>query len=178
MWKNSMANWRTTKKTGITSPIVGTVIALAVLTLVLGSCSPCLATDAENRRNALEEEIWKLEEAYFTNLYRANYVEVLALVHPQFLGWPDNLPKPIDKEESAKFMKMLIPQPKPCIIRIERAGLQQSGDTVLTQYSLHVDCQEASGMVRTQPSRITHTWIRQKDQWKLLGGMSITIKKE
>ena len=115
---------------------------------------------------------------FHINLYRANYGKILALVHPQFLGWPANLPKPIGREESAEFMKRLIPQPTPCIIRIERAGLRQSGDTILTQYALHVDCPEASGMLRTQSSRITHTWNKQKDQWKLLGGMSVDIKKE
>lgn len=134
--------------------------------------------DVENRKNTVEEEIWKLEEAYFTNLYRANYEGVLALVHPRFLGWPANLPKPIGREESAEFMKRLIPQPTQCIVRIERAGLQQAGDTVLTQYVLNVDCPTASGVVRTLSSRITHTWIRQKGQWKLLGGMSFDIKKE
>jgi len=173
-----MGSWRTAAKTGFTSPIAGTAIALVVLALVFGFSSPSLAMDAENRRNTVEEEIWKLEEAYFTNLYRANYGGILALVHPQFLGWPANLPKPIGREESAEFMKRLVPQPMPCIIRIERAGLQQSGDTALTQYTLHVGCPEASGMVRTQSSRITHTWTRQKGQWKLLGGMSVDIKKE
>jgi ketosteroid isomerase-like protein len=175
---DSMAGWRTTAKTGFILPIAGTVIALVVLALIFGFFSPSLAMHAESRRNTVEEEIWKLEEAYFTNLYRANYGKVLALVHPQFLGWPANLPKPIGREESAEFMKRLIPQPTPCIIRIERAGLRQSGDTVLTQYALHVDCPEASGMVRTQSSRITHTWTKQKGQWKLLGGMSVDIRKE
>jgi ketosteroid isomerase-like protein len=165
-------------KTGFTSSIAGTAIALAVLALAFGFFLPSLAVDAESRGNTVEEEIWKLEEAYFTKLYRANHGGVLALVHPQFLGWPANLPKPIGREESAEFMKRLIPQPTRCIIRIERAGLQQSGDTVLTQYALHVDCPEASGMVRTQSSRITHTWTRQRGQWKLLGGMSVDIKKE
>jgi ketosteroid isomerase-like protein len=173
-----MAGWRTTTKTGFTSPFAGTAVALAVLALVFGLFSLSPAMDAEMRGNTPEEEIWKLEEAYFTNLYRANYGGILALVHPQFLGWPANLPKPIGPEESAEFMKRLIPQPTPCTIRIERAGLRQSGDTVLTQYVLHVDCPEASGTVRTQSSRITHTWTRQKGQWKLLGGMSVDIKKE
>lgn len=126
----------------------------------------------------MEEEIWKLEESYFTDLYRANYGGILVLVHPQFLGWPASLPKPIGREESAEFMKRLIPQPTPCVIRIERAGLQQLGDMVLTQYALHVDWPEAGGIVRTQSSRITHTWARHEGLWKLLGGMSVAIHME
>ncbi|MEM3421856.1 MAG: nuclear transport factor 2 family protein [Candidatus Hadarchaeum sp.] len=173
-----MTMWRATAKLGFTSPIVGATIALSILALIFGFIPLCLATSAENRTNSMEEEIWKLEEAYFTNLYRANYEGVLALVHPRFLGWPGNLPKPIGRDESAEFMKRLIPQPTPCIIRIERAGLRKSGDTVLTQYTLHVDCPTTSGMVRTKSSLITHTWTRQKGQWKLLGGMSVDLNKE
>ncbi len=152
------------------------VLALLALFFLIFPLSP--AADAENWTNTVEEEIWKLEEAYFTNLYKANYEGVLALVHPQFLGWPGNLPKPINREESAQFMKKLIPQPTLCTIRIERAGFRQSVDTILTQYTLHVDCPEASGKVKTQSSQITHAWTRHKGQWMLLGGMSVDIKKE
>ncbi|MEM4235270.1 MAG: nuclear transport factor 2 family protein [Candidatus Methanomethylicaceae archaeon] len=173
-----MGDCQTTVKSGFIFQIARIAIVVVALKLVFGFFSLSIAMDGENRRNTMEEEIWKLEEAYFTNLFRANYRGVLDLVHPQFLGWPGNLPKPIGKEESAEFMKKLVPQPTQCIIRIERAGLQQSGDTALTQYTLHVDCPTASGILKTQSSRITHTWTREKGQWKLLGGMSVDIKKE
>ncbi len=175
--KRRLSMKRTIGQTG--SAMNGACLSVMLLFALLFSFfSPSPAMGAEDRGNIVEEEIWKLEEAYFTNLYRADYGGILALVHPQFLGWPANLPKPIGQEESAEFMKRLIPQPTQCIVRIERAGLQQSGDTVLTQYVLHVDCPEAPGMVRTESSRITHTWTRQKSQWKLLGGMSVDIEKE
>ena len=171
-----MNSRQTATKASLTSSFAGTAAALVILALVFGVFSSSPATGAECGRNTMEEEIWKLEEAYFTNLYRADYEGVLALVHPQFLGWPGKLPKPIGREESAQFMKKLIPRPTPCTIRIERAGLQRSGDAALTQYTLHVNCPEASGTSRTQSSRITHTWVRQEGQWKLLGGMSLDVK--
>ena len=37
-------------------------------------------------KNPVEEEIWALENAYFKNLYKADYEAVLAIVHSQFLG--------------------------------------------------------------------------------------------
>ncbi len=173
-----MTTWQIAMKMNLTSPVAGISGSLVVLALIFCLCSPSLAMGVQNRGNTLEEEIWKLEEAYFTNLYKANYEGVLSLVHKQFLGWPGNLPKPIGREESAQFMKRLIPLPTSCSIRIKRVGLQQVGDTVLTQYILHVDCPDASGTIKAQSSRITHTWTRDKGQWKLLGGMSIDIQKE
>ena len=152
-----------------------TMTSFVFMALVFGFFSPGLAMKSQN---SMEDEIWKLEEAYFSHLYRADYEGVLALVHQQFLGWPDNLSNPIDRNESARFMKRLIPQPTACTVRIERYGFQQSGDTVLTQYILHVDCPETSGGIQTRSSRITHTWVQLKGQWKLLGGMSFDIRPE
>lgn len=167
---------QTTSHIHNSASVAGTVISLLALAIIFFYFGLALAADEKRSENPVKGEIWKLEEAYFTNLYRANYEGVLALVHPQFLGWPGNLPKPINKEESARFMKELIPRPTPCNVRIERTGLRQSGDAALTHYVLHVSCVEASGTTNTTSSRITHTWTRHKGQWKLLGGMSVDIK--
>lgn len=145
-----------------------------LLIFVLFSCSQaCPATEEPgNRRDTIEENIWASEEAYFTNLYMANYEEVLALVEDQFLGWPGALPQPIGREESARFMKQLIPKPTSCTIRIERAAIRVRGAVALTQYTLYVTCNDTTGTSKTQSSRITHTWVKEDAGWKLLGGMS------
>jgi len=46
------------------------------------------------------------------------------------------------------------------------------GDVALTQYTLNVNYSEAAGAAKTRSSRITHTWVKEGDRWKLLGGMS------
>jgi Calcium/calmodulin dependent protein kinase II association domain len=151
--------------------ILWTIILAFILFPYSQAYSATAGTD--NRRNAVEEEIWALEEAYFANLYKANYEGVLAIVHSQFLGWPGAaVPQPIDREESARFMKQLIPTPTSCAIKIERAGIRLLGEVALTQYTLHVNCAEAPGGGKTQSSRITHTWVKKGARWKLLGGMS------
>lgn len=143
------------------------IIAASILFSTSGICSP--GSDQQSRRSVVEEEIWALEEGYFTNLYKANYDGVLALVHSRFLGWPGAMSQPIDKEESARFMRQLISKPITCAIRIERGGIRFSGEAALTQYTLHVSFTETG---KTQSSRITHTWIKESGRWKLLGGMS------
>jgi ketosteroid isomerase-like protein len=145
-----------------------------MLASILFSCSQAWSAKAEpgNRKDTVEEKIWALEETYFSNLYKADYDGVLVLVHDQFLGWPGGLPKPIGQEESARFMKQLIPKPTSCTIRIERAGIRVLGTVALTQYTLHVNCSDTAGATKTQSSRITHTWVKEGGSWKLLGGMS------
>lgn len=130
------------------------------------------AADTDKRRETVEEEIWALEEAYFANLYKADYEGVIALVHSQFLGWPGAAPQPVDREGSARFMRQLIPKPTPCTFKIERAGIRLTEDVALTQYTIRVNCGDTSGVTKTQSSRITHTWVKEDAGWKLLGGMS------
>jgi hypothetical protein len=150
------------------------MLLTVISALIILSCAQAYAAsvDTTNRRETVQEEIWALEEAYFTNLYKANYEGVLALVHSQFLGWPGSVSQPMDKDESARFMRKLISRPSSCTIRIERHGLRFLNDVVLTQYILHVNCSDASGVAKTQSSRITHTWVKEGLHWKLLGGMS------
>jgi ketosteroid isomerase-like protein len=145
-----------------------------ILALFLFSYSQAYSAtiDTDNRRGTVEEEIWALEEAYFANIYKADYEKVLTLVHSQFLGWPGPVPQPINKEESARFLQQLVPKPTSCTFNIERAGLRLLGQTALTQYTIHVNCSDPAGMAKTQTSRITHTWVKEEARWKLLGGMS------
>ncbi len=151
-----------------------TLLRIIILLSVFFSCSLTYSAKADtlNRKDKVKEKIWMLEKAYFSNLYKANYEGVLVLVNDQFLGWPGGLPQPIGREESARFMKQLIPRPTSCTIRIERAGIRVLGTVALTQYTLHVNCSEPSGATKTQTSRITHTWVKEGACWKLLGGMS------
>ena len=120
----------------------------------------------------VKEEIWALEEAYFANLYKADYDAVLAVVHSQFLAWPGSMPHPIDRQGSARFMRQLIPDPASCITRIEREGILLRGEVALTQFTVHVNSGDSATEGKTQSSRITHTWIKEGERWKLLGGMS------
>jgi len=153
---------------------ISALLLTIMLASVLFSCSQAGSAKAEpgNRKDTVEEKIWALEETYFSNLYKANYNGVLVLVHDQFLGWPGGLAKTIGREESARFMKQLIPTPTSCTIRIERAGIRVLETVALTQYTLHVNCSDTAGATNTQSSRITHTWAKESGSWKLLGGTS------
>ncbi len=123
----------------------------------------------------MEEEVWALEEAYFSHLYAARYEEMRALVHDRFLGWPDSAPHPIDNEGSTRFMRALVPAPTPCTFVIEREGIRVQGGVALTHYLIHVNGSDIAGATKTQTSRITHTWVNEGAGWKLLGGMSYAL---
>jgi hypothetical protein len=149
-----------------------TLIALLLFVCMLGIFSGCTTMTEKKAATSEEEEIWALEHAYFSNLYKADYDGVLTLVHKQFLGWPDGLFEPIDYNESAGFMRQLVTGPSPCTITIDRKGIRVRGDIALTQYVLHATCSTPNGTAQTKSSDITHTWVKEGSGWKLLGGMS------
>jgi Domain of unknown function (DUF4440) len=148
----------------------------ALMSVILASLSrACLpvhaATPAPGPGAAARKRpSWRSKNAFFTNLYRAEYAGVLALVDPRFLAWPGTSPQPIDRDGSARFMRELISAPTTCQVRIDRAGIRMAGNVALTEYTLHVEC--GGGRTSPRPSRITHTWVRQGAKWTLLGGMS------
>jgi hypothetical protein len=150
------------------------LLSIFIFTFIFSSFSQAYSATAEtnNKRDTIKEEIWALEEAYFVNLYKADYEGMLAIVHSQFLGWPAAVAQPIDKDESARFMKQLVPKPTSCTFKIEQAGIRLLGEVALTQYIIHVSCGDIVGEPKTQSSQITHTWVKEGPRWKLLGGMS------
>jgi hypothetical protein len=133
---------------------------------------PLLACQSDSAATLGEAEIWALENAYFSNLYKADYDSVLSLVHSRFLGWPDGLDQPLDYNESARYMKRLVTGPTSCTITIEREGIRVHEDIALTQYILHATCRTTNETAQVKSSEITHTWVKEASGWKLLGGMS------
>lgn len=155
--------------------VIRPTMILAFILVVWAQGDPTTAGAEERGKGMVEEQIWALEETYFTNLYKADYEGVLALVHNQFLGWPGAVPQPMGKAESALFMEKLIPKPAICTIKIERAGIRLLGDVALTQYTLVVHCADNAAALKSQSSRITHTWVKKDTSWRLLGGMSYDL---
>ena len=152
-------------------------VIISIFILSAYAQSYCGAADTDKGRPIMKEQIWKLEEAYFTNLYNADHDGMLALVHSQFLGWPDLAAKPLDRQGSADFMKKAFSRPSPCVLKFEREGIRVLGNVALTQYIISTSCSDAAGTVKQGSSRITHTWIKEGREWKLLGGMSMSIGK-
>ena len=123
-------------------------------------------------------EIWTLEESYFAHLYKAEYEQVMALVHDRFLAWPDSMPQPIDKEGTSRFMRRLVPEPTSCKVTIEREGIQVLGGVAVTQFIIHVSNCDTGAEKTVRSSRITHTWVNEGESWRLLGGMSSDLETQ
>lgn len=75
-------------------------------------------------------------------------------------------------------MRRLVPEPTSCKITIEKEGIQVLGGVAVTQFIIHIsNCEDEAETIR-RSSRITHTWVKEGESWKLLGGMSCDREDE
>ena len=120
----------------------------------------------------IESQIWILEETYVSAYKNAEHDKILALLHDQFLGWPDPEERPTEYNQVARFLHEKYSTPGTWSFEIDRAGIQIFGNVVITQYVIIATGKDAEGSIVKQTTRITHTWIKEDSQWKILGGMS------
>jgi len=150
--------------------------SIIYLSLLLFLITPLYAQDEETlvnkKQNKVEEGIWSLEEAYISYFREANHNAILSLYHSQFLGWPDSRNHPVGRNNLAIFLEKNYFEPSRSVFEIKRKGIRIVGDVVITHYSLNVSRIDDEGLKQTEESRLTHTWIKENSQWKILGGMS------
>ena len=159
-------------------------ISVKILTTLLASTGLALAVHFafsadDNSKSAkrsganptpAESQIWALEQAYWEFNRDAKHEQIIATWHEKFLGWPDGEPRPIDKEEGTRYVRKNYAEPASYAFEIERAGIRILGNVAVNHYAVHLKWKD--GKMRSM--RITHTWVREENGWKVLGGMSTT----
>lgn len=124
----------------------------------------------------LEKQIWQLEESYWEYWIKGDFEGYLSLLHEGFIGWPSSAEKPRDKKAARKFVQDYVAQTKPFSFEIQPAGISVISDAAVVHYSLI--WKNKNGKQMGDSNRITHTWIKQGDTWKVIGGMSSVMNAE
>ena len=148
-----------------------TLFVVFMLSIACTGGSKCLANDAQGLQD-IENQIWALEEAYISSYKSAEHTNILALLHDQFLGWPDPEERPTTKKKVAGFLQDKYPTPADWDFVIDQAGIQIHGNVAITQYVLVLTGKDEEGTIKIKTTRITHTWVKEGSEWKILGGMS------
>lgn len=148
-----------------TFPVLVLLISLTMYYLT------ALAFDAK-QKDRTEAEIWKLENTYVSCFRDAAHDEIIPMWHDQFLGWPGSEPMPTDKNGVIGFLKKYASIPGGWSFEIEPAGIQIHGDVAITHFIIHSSVNPNTESQYNISTRVTHTWIRESSQWKILGGMS------
>jgi|ERR1051326_5103451 hypothetical protein len=131
-----------------------------VIAVTLLFCTVALAQQARNKD---ENAVWKEEQAYWQFLHTNQKAAYLALWDERFVGWPRFEPSPVGKENIAYGFVAAVADYK-----LEPLSVRGYGkNIVITFYRASVT---RKGVTRT--SRLSHTWMRSKSGWHIIGGMS------
>lgn len=149
-------------------------LPIFMISMVMGS--PFLRGSSGQNRLELENQIWRLEEAYWENWIKGDLEGCMSLLHEGFIGWPSSAEKPRDKNAARKFVQDYVDQTKPFAFEIKPSAISIRTDTAVVYYSL--TWKDKDGKQTGDSHRITHTWIKREDTWKVLGGMSSVIDED
>src|ERR1043166_1653894 len=140
-----------------------------------------LATAAFGQDSAKDEaQVWNLEKAYWEYVKANDLEKYRALWHEDFVGWPSFSASPVRKDHitdwitanTSKGVKL-----QSC--SIEELATRVTGDLPITHYRIKlVWVGPRPNDSETEAVRITHTWIRTRDRFQILGGMSAPVNSE
>ncbi|MBC8876237.1 MAG: nuclear transport factor 2 family protein [Planctomycetes bacterium] len=130
------------------------------------------AKQSSAKVKAAEAEIWALETVYWEVNRDADHKRIISTWHDKFLGWPDAEPKPIDKEQGARYVRNNYAEPASYSFEIVPTGIRILGNVAVNHYRVILTSKDDNAKETKRSMRITHTWIRNGGGWKILGGMS------
>jgi ketosteroid isomerase-like protein len=151
--------------------IMRILVVICMMLILAALPRTCPAPEQQDSRD-IEDHIWALETDYVSAYRDADHDAILALMHERFLGWPDAEDMPTAYGQVLEFLKERYGSPGAWDFRIERAGIRVQGDVAITHYVLVATANGAGDGGQARITRITHTWIRENRDWKILGGMS------
>ena len=140
-----------------------------------------LAATAFAQNSAKDEtQVWRLEKAYWEYVKANDLEKYRALWNENFLGWPFVSSAPVRKDHitdwiTANTSKGIRLQS----YSIDQLAIQINGDVALDYYRINASWANSEGAeIRTEKLRITHTWIRTRGTWQIIGGMSAPVNND
>jgi hypothetical protein len=147
-----------------------THIRLIFISVVIGFGFLCIQGAPSQKRIDLEKRIWQLEESYWEYWIKGDIEDYMFLLHKDFIGWPSSDEKPSDKKAAREFVQNYLAQTKPFAFEIQPAAIRIITNVSIVHYILIWKDKEGNQIGDSY--RITHTWLEQDGNWKVIGGMS------
>jgi ketosteroid isomerase-like protein len=121
-----------------------------------------------------EQTLWNLERAYWRNVQDNDLSGYLAQWHEDFLGWPSFNAAPVHKDHITDWMTSQTSNGKTFHpSEFKPAAMQITGNVGVACYWMTYKWVAKDGTGESRTLRVTHTWIRKGNDWKIIGGMSM-----
>jgi ketosteroid isomerase-like protein len=121
-------------------------------------------------------EVWDREETYWKTIAARDVSSYLDLWDESFVGWPHSQKVPIGKstlrEHPFGSANRMVSS-----YQFEHKSVQVHGETAITFLQIRIT-QTFDGQKSGLVERLTHTWQKRDGVWRIVGGMSCTVKPD
>jgi len=114
-----------------------------------------------------QKELWDLEEKYWECFKNFDIESYKNLLHENTLPWGSGMYFPANKAQTVLFIQQWLAYDKLRSYCIKPHAIQLFNDVAIVCYSY-----KWKGGMLSDSGRITHTWIKQKGVWEMIGGMN------
>ena len=122
--------------------------------------------------SAEQLEVWRLEESRAKYMTARDVVNVLAMYHQDFVGWSSRGTSPVRKADIGSWLQKAIEEGREVShAKLRREAVEIFGDVAIVHFA-------SSRGPSVKWTKVTHTWIRVADSWKIIGGMSAPLITE
>ena len=153
--------------------LLGAMACLLVMASATASAeaSPSQVSD---QSSSIQQKVWNREHDYWRYVQDNNLAAYLGLWHKDFLGWPSVSNTPVGKDhitdwiasQTAKGLAFKSSAFKP-------AKIQVTGDVTVACYWITYTWLDKDGKGDSHTVRITHAWLKNGQDWQIIGGMSM-----
>ena len=96
-----------------------------------------------------------------------------------FVWWPSSSLQPAPKDHITDWYDDIVKRgPKMKSWNLEPGAYQLTEPVAVTHYRLHYVWVSKSGKAESKTFRVHHTWLRTRDGWQIIAGMSAPTDKD
>jgi ketosteroid isomerase-like protein len=149
-------------------------LVLGVMLFLLAGALPISSGEtAKSQASEDEQAVWNLEHSYWRYVQDNDLPTYLGLWHKDFLGWPSVSTAPVHKDHITDWITSQTTKGLALrSVAFKPAAIQMTGDIAVTCYWITYKWLDKDGKGAEHTVRITHTWLKDGKDWRIIGGMS------
>ena len=121
-----------------------------------------------------EQALWNLEHEYWRHVQDNDLPAYLKLWNKDFVGWPSVSAEPVRKEHITDWITSQTSKGLAFkSVEFKPAAIQITGNIALIYYWTTYKWVDKDGVGAMYTVRVTHTWLKDGNDWHIIGGMSM-----
>ena len=140
------------------------VISVSILLLTF-----CTINLSAQQWTAEQREVWKNVEAYWALASNGDLEGYMSYFHPDYLGWYNLDPMPLDKAKEKKWYEYGFKTVKTIIYVLNPVGIKIYGDIAFAHYYYTNLSKDSEGKEKLEVGRWTDILMKQGEKWLIIG---------